>query len=195
VHRARLDREPDKQGNRAHEQLGHDTDRAHELGRVRDWVVIYFERDGEERIVPVGGTECLLIPGTTTYNTVPAGTPGAITDSLGNTCLSVTSRTFYQNTPGTIYGVELEATARPTDGLTLQGIFGYTHWKSSDINDNPLVVVDLPIYVPELNWNVSASSPAGAATPSGCWSPWSCSPTSWRPPTPPPWSASCRASP
>jgi DNA polymerase (family X) len=24
------------------------TDRAHELGRVRDWVVIYFERDGEE---------------------------------------------------------------------------------------------------------------------------------------------------
>jgi hypothetical protein len=24
------------------------TDRAHELGRVRDWVVIYFERDGQE---------------------------------------------------------------------------------------------------------------------------------------------------
>ena len=24
------------------------TDRAHELGRVRDWVVIYFERDGHE---------------------------------------------------------------------------------------------------------------------------------------------------
>lgn len=24
------------------------TDRAHELGRIRDWVVIYFERDGEE---------------------------------------------------------------------------------------------------------------------------------------------------
>ena len=116
-----------------------------------------FYIDYGKRIVPVGGTECLLIPGTTTYNTVPAGTPGAITDSLGNTCLSVTSRTFYQNTPGTIYGVELEATARPTDGLTLQGIFGYTHWKSSDINDNPLVVVDLPIYVPELNWNVSAS--------------------------------------
>jgi hypothetical protein len=24
------------------------TDRAHELGRVRDWVVIYYERDGHE---------------------------------------------------------------------------------------------------------------------------------------------------
>jgi hypothetical protein len=24
------------------------TDRAHELGRVRDWVVIYFEREGDE---------------------------------------------------------------------------------------------------------------------------------------------------
>jgi len=127
-----------------------------------------FYIDYSQRIVPVGGTECLIVPGTQgaqppQYATVPPGTPGAITDSLGNTCLAVTSRTFYQNIPGEVTGAELELTFRPTDALTISGMYGYTGWKSDDIDDPTSVlgpnalptVVDLPIYVPEQNWSVA----------------------------------------
>jgi outer membrane receptor protein involved in Fe transport len=83
------------------------------------------------------------------------GTAGAVTDSLGNTCLNTTSLTRYLNEPGEITGIEVEAAWYPTDALTITGGMGYINWDSADPL-NP--AVDTPVYVPELNWNVSAST-------------------------------------
>jgi len=113
-----------------------------------------FYIDYSQRIVAQGGTECLLIPGTTTYNTVPANTPGAVTDSLGNICLATTSLTRYVNEPGEILGVELEGQWDPTDALSFTGQFGMIDWSSNDVV-NP--ISNAPVYVPELNWSISAA--------------------------------------
>jgi iron complex outermembrane receptor protein len=117
-----------------------------------------FYIDYSKRILPVGGTECLLIPGSNppAYNTVPPGTPGSVVDTLGNTCMAVTSRTFYQNSPGKIKGGELELTWQPVEGLTFNGNFGYTDFSADDLN-NPGVVNPDPIFVPKQNWSVSAA--------------------------------------
>ena len=121
-----------------------------------------FYSDYKQRIVPVGGTECLA--GTT----VPPGTPGATQDSNGNFCFAPTSLVSYQNAPADIYGAEVEAMWRPVDDLTISGIFGWTHWSSDEIDDcdfngdglpdaNVTCVSDTPSYVPETNWSVSAT--------------------------------------
>jgi iron complex outermembrane receptor protein len=112
-----------------------------------------FYIDYSQRIVPQGGTECTLIPGTTTYDTVAPGTPDAVTDSLGNTCLATTSLTRYVNEPGEILGVEIEGQWNPTDALTLSGVFGLIDWSSDDVI-NP--ISNAPVYVPEINWSASA---------------------------------------
>jgi iron complex outermembrane receptor protein len=119
-----------------------------------------FYVDYKQRIVPIGGTECTLANPTGTdppiYNTVPPGTPGAVTDSLGNTCLTVTSRTNYQNFPGKIKGAELEIAFRPLDAFMITGSYGYTDFTADDLDD-PLVVNDRPAYVPKSNWSIGAS--------------------------------------
>src|SRR5690606_30259525 len=60
-----------------------------------------FYTDWETRILTDPGTECTLLDlgPPPVYDTVPPGTPGSVTDSLGNTCLAGTtvSRTFYVN--------------------------------------------------------------------------------------------------
>ena len=61
----------------------------------------------------MGGIECPLIDlgPPPVYATVPPGTPGSITDDLGNVCLGPgISRTFYENSPGEVKGVEVEVT-------------------------------------------------------------------------------------
>ena len=119
-----------------------------------------FYIDYKKRILPVGGTECLLIPGSNPpqYDTVPPGTPGALEDSLGNTCLAVTSRTFYANVPATVKGAEVEVTWRPFDELMVSAIYGYTNFDGDEFS-NPAIVGlppttqfqnDSPSYVPEL---------------------------------------------
>lgn len=115
-----------------------------------------FYVDYKQRITPQGGTECLLDMNGN-YATVPAGTPGAVTDSLGNICLATTSRTFYINTPGKIKGFELESTWNPVGNLTLTAVYGYTDWDSPDINDDPTVITDTPPYVPKSNWSLAAA--------------------------------------
>jgi iron complex outermembrane receptor protein len=152
---------------------------AYEGGFKSDWFdrkfrlnVAGFYTNYKTRILPVGGTECLVLngpPGPPVYLTVPAGTIDTVTgmpvtaDSIGNLCdTSVKlSRTFYQNGPADIWGAEVEATVRPVDALTITGAFGYTHWKSDDIQGNAAVQDDYPVYVPELNWTVSASYDIG----------------------------------
>jgi len=132
-----------------------------------------FYIDYKKRILPVGGTECLLIPGSDPpqYNTVPPGTPGAIQDSLGNTCLAVTSRTYYTNVPATVKGAEVEVTWRPIDELLISAIYGYTNFEGDEFADPSVVGLppgtsfqnDSPTYVPDTNWNVSASYTAELA--------------------------------
>jgi iron complex outermembrane receptor protein len=121
-----------------------------------------FYIDYSQRILPVGGTECLLIPGSDPpmYNLNPAG---LLVDFLGNRCDAVTSRTFYQNVPAEITGAEVEGQWRPVEGLTVSGVFGYTDFSGDEFDDPTLinnppgtqVLSDKPIYVPEINWSVA----------------------------------------
>jgi len=121
-----------------------------------------FFTDYNKRIVPIGGTECIppLID--------DPSTPGAILDSDGNLCFATTSLTSYQQLQdGEVSGAELELEWRPIDGLTFSGIFGWTDWKSPDIDncdfnqdglpDPGVVCNERPIYVPEFNWSFGAS--------------------------------------
>jgi iron complex outermembrane receptor protein len=112
-----------------------------------------FYIDYKQRILPVGGTEC--DPGTITPG-------GPITDSLGQTCTSVTSRTFYQNIPADIYGAEVEAQFRPVDNMMISGSFGWTKFQGDEEDDPSLIglpdlLSDNPTYVPETNWSIAAS--------------------------------------
>ncbi|MFO7286389.1 MAG: TonB-dependent receptor [Gammaproteobacteria bacterium] len=130
-----------------------------------------FYTDWETRILTDPGTECTLLDlgPPPVYDTVPPGTPGSVTDSLGNTCLAGTtvSRTFYVNGPGTIRGAEIELQYSPAERWTIGAVYGLTDWDSQDINDDPNVLSDRPIYVPEDNWALSvaysASTRNGAA--------------------------------
>ena len=142
-----------------------------------------FFIDYNQRILPVGGTECLANNNGEYVNIVPEGTPGAVQDSLGQWCIdpngpgalpgAVVSRTFYDNIPAEVSGAEVEFQFRPVAGLTFSGTFGYTDFKGDEFEDpsllgNPAVteiLSDNPIYVPELNWSVSAAYQFG--TPGG----------------------------
>jgi iron complex outermembrane receptor protein len=128
--------------------------------RLRANVAVFYV-DYSQRIVGVPGVECTISNPAGTdppiYNTVPPGTAGSITDSLGNVCLSqnTTSRTFFQNFPGEIQGAELELTFKPVDAMTITGSYGYTDFTSDDL-DAPNVVNDRPAFVPKNNWSVAA---------------------------------------
>jgi iron complex outermembrane receptor protein len=124
--------------------------------------VAAFYIDYTQRIIPVGGTECLVNDTPPpTYTPVTPGNPNPVTDSLGNVCDAVTSRTFYENIPGEVEGAEVELTFRPVDALTISGVYGYTGWKSDDIDDPTSVGINLPVfndlppYVPEHNWSLA----------------------------------------
>jgi iron complex outermembrane receptor protein len=126
-----------------------------------------FYVDYNQRILPVGGTECTLLPGGPpyVYNTIPPATGTPIPDSLGNQCVAVTSRTFYQNIPATIQGAEVEVQFAPIEGLMISAQYGFTDFQGDEWDDpamlgNPNVTQitsDNPIYVPEDNWSTSFS--------------------------------------
>jgi len=135
--------------------------------------VAAFYIDYNQRILPVGGTECVADNDGQYIGLVPPGTPDAVTDSLGQTCIdvngppppgAVTSRTFCTNIPAEVTGAELEFQFRPIDALTISGVFGYTDFKG-DEEDNPGLLgaavtqlfSDYPVFVPELNWALSLS--------------------------------------
>ena len=130
-----------------------------------------FYIDYNQRILPVGGSECLAGPTGNYLFIVPPGTPGAVQDSLGQFCIdangppppgATVSRTFYTNIPAEVAGAELELQWQPVDGLTISGIYGYTDFQGDEL-DNPgllgpnitEIFADYPIYVPEDNWSVS----------------------------------------
>jgi iron complex outermembrane receptor protein len=114
-----------------------------------------FIFDYEQRILPAGGTECVLLSyPPPVYDTVDPSTPGAIQDSNGNWCLATVPMTFYVNTPADITGFEGEILWRPTDALTISGQIGTIDWESPDIDTCTGCVSDTPIYVPDQNWAV-----------------------------------------
>jgi iron complex outermembrane receptor protein len=134
-----------------------------------------FYVDYNQRILPIGGTECLANSDGEYIAIVPEGTPGAVQDSLGQWCVDTngpapgggptTSRTFYNNIPATIEGLELEVMWVPVDDLTISGVYGFTDFQGDEFEDpsllgNPAVTEitsDNPIYVPEDNWALSIS--------------------------------------
>ena len=133
-----------------------------------------FYVDYNQRILPIGGTECLANSNGDYINLVPPGTPGSVQDSLGQTCIdqngppppgATTSRTFYNNIPATITGAELEVQFVPIEGLTISGQYGYTDFEGDEFDDPSLlgnpnvtqITSDNPIYVPADNWSFSVA--------------------------------------
>jgi iron complex outermembrane receptor protein len=120
-----------------------------------------FYTDYNKRIVPIGGTQCQGEPAQPTD-------PGAIQDSNGNICFAVISLTSYQQLEdGEVQGAEVELEWRPVDAMLISGVFGWTDWKSPEIDDcdfnldgqpDPgLTCADRPPFVPEFNWSFGAS--------------------------------------
>jgi iron complex outermembrane receptor protein len=147
-----------------------------------------FYVDYNQRILPIGGTECLADSTGHYTNIVPAGTPGASVDSLGQTCAdpngppppgATTSRTFYKNIPATIQGGEVELQWVPVEGLTISGQYGYTDFKGDEFSNpallgNPQVTQitsDNPIYVPKDNWSFSVAYRFGGSGDHGSFTP------------------------
>jgi iron complex outermembrane receptor protein len=119
-----------------------------------------FYTDYEERIVPIGGTQCQGGP-------AEATDPGAIRDSNGDICFAVTSLTNYVQLSGEITGAELEFVWRPVDALSVNGVFGYTDWSSPEVDNCDLnldgqpdpgeVCTDATNFVPEYNWTLGVA--------------------------------------
>jgi iron complex outermembrane receptor protein len=166
-------------------EIGFKTDLADNRLRLN---VAAFYVDYNQRILPIGGTECLADSNGNYINVVPEGTPDAVQDSLGQWCLdqngppppgATTSRTFYNNIPATIQGAELEVQWVPIDGLTISGVYGYTDFQGDEFDDpsllgNPAVTEitsDNPIYVPTDNYSISFAYQFGGSGDHGSWTP------------------------
>jgi iron complex outermembrane receptor protein len=108
-----------------------------------------FYNDYTQRIVPVGGIDCLNIPGTTT----PI-----------SPCI-VIPKTNYVNSPGKISGGELEIQLRPVSPLTITASAGYTKFTASDATNGGITPSGSPIYVPK--WNGAASAQYVFGLPNG----------------------------
>jgi len=138
-----------------------------------------FYTDYKQRASTVSGSEYQLDP---SGNPIP-GSPGQVTEPLpggpdGSTqCRGLTQqeidngvqgylcvpRSFLLNTPGEVYGFELEMQAEPIDNLTLDGSVGYAKFDSPDLK-TPGRVTDKLIGIPE--WNASAGIQYHLDTPS-----------------------------
>jgi len=108
-----------------------------------------FYNDYSQRIVPVGGVDCLDIPGTLT----PI-----------SPCIAI-PKTNYVNSPGKITGGELELTLKPVSALTVTASAGYTKFTASDQATGGITPSGSPIYVPK--WNGAASAQYVFGIPSG----------------------------
>ncbi|MCW2362172.1 TonB-dependent receptor [Sphingobium xanthum] len=151
---------------------------AYELGFKGDFFdrrlrlnVAGFYSDYSSRIVSQSGSECInngttgvcTLAGTQVDPAVTGGnelcraynpaTDGAVNlaQGIGVACIS---KTNYVNSPGKVKGFEVELEARPVDGLTFNLAGGYTHFDAPELRNDPLVVNQTPVYVPQ--WTGSA---------------------------------------
>jgi iron complex outermembrane receptor protein len=110
-----------------------------------------FYSDYRHRIVPVGGTDCLRNPDGTVV-------PGPLPNPQGGPPCAVNTipNTLYVNSPGKIYGFELETAFRPIEPLTFSLTVGETRFSASGANAG-LTPNGLPVYVPQWNGAFSAA--------------------------------------
>jgi len=102
-----------------------------------------FYSDYKQRIVPVGGIDCIT----------------------GLSPCIVIPKTNYVNSPGKIYGGELEIQFRPISNLIVTSSTGFTKFTASDPTTGGISPSGSPIYVPK--WNSSASIAYVASLPNG----------------------------
>jgi iron complex outermembrane receptor protein len=139
---------------------------AYELGIKSDWLdrrlrlnVAGFYSDYKQRIVPVGGLECLKNPdGSVVPGTAPNPEGGAA-------CLALLPRTNYVNSPGKIKGFEVESEFRPLDPLLFSLSVGRTDFTASNSTTGGILPNGEPAYVPK--WNASASVQYTVNLPNG----------------------------
>ena len=131
--------------------------KAYEVGEKADLLdrrlrvnVALFYSDYIHRIVPVGGTDCLDIPGTN----IPI-----------SPCV-VIPKTDYVNSPGKLYGGEIEAAFRPIEPLTVTLSAGETRFSTNATGAAAGVTPNgEPVYVPQ--WNGAASVQYVLTLPNG----------------------------
>ena len=131
--------------------------KAYEIGEKADLLdrklrvnVALFYSDYIHRIVPVGGIDCLNIPGTN----IPI-----------SPCV-VIPKTNYVNSPGKLYGGEIEAAFRPVEPLTVTLSAGETRFSTNATGAAAGVTPNgEPVYVPQ--WNGAASAQYVLALPNG----------------------------
>jgi iron complex outermembrane recepter protein len=118
-----------------------------------------FYSDYKQRILPTGGLDCLknadgsVVPGPLPN---PQGGPSCLVNTIPNT--------LYVNSPGKIYGGELEVAFRPIEALTFSANGGLTRFTSSGTNTG-ITPNGEPAYVPK--WNASFSGEYAFALPDG----------------------------
>jgi len=111
-----------------------------------------FYSDYKQRILPTGGTDCLknpdgsVVPGPLPN---PQGGPSCLVNTIPNT--------LYVNSPGKIYGGELEIALRPIEPLTLTANGGLTRFTSSGTNTGINTANGEPAYVPKFNASFSGA--------------------------------------
>ncbi len=130
---------------------------AYELGIKSDWFerrlrvnVAGFYSDYKQRIVPVGGIECLKNPD---GSVIPGGAPNP---EGGAPCLAIIPKTNYVNSPGKIKGFEVESQFRPIDPLLFTASVGRTDFTASNATTGGILPNGEPAYVPKWNGAVSA---------------------------------------
>jgi iron complex outermembrane receptor protein len=111
-----------------------------------------FYTDFKKRPQALAGQELLLgpsgqpTPGNSVLIPLPDGPDGSTTcrarteqeiadDVPGFSCIT---RSYYINTPATIWGFEAEATAEPIDGLLFNGAVGYHKFSSPDVDNREI---------------------------------------------------------
>jgi iron complex outermembrane recepter protein len=118
-----------------------------------------FYNNYKQRILPTGGLDCLKNPD---GSVVPGPLPNP---QGGASCLVNTiPNTLYVNSPGKIYGGELEVAFKPIDPLIFSASGGLTRFSSSGTNTG-ITANGEPAYVPK--WNAAVSGAYTFTLPDG----------------------------
>jgi iron complex outermembrane receptor protein len=139
---------------------------SYEVGEKADFLdrrlrvnIAAFYSDYRHRIVGVGGTDCLKNPD---GSVVPGGLPNP---QGGPPCaVNTIPNTLYINSPGKLYGAEIELAFRPIESLTFTANAGETRFSPSDATVG-VAPNGEPVYVPQ--WNGSFSGQYTLTLPDG----------------------------
>ncbi len=140
---------------------------AYEVGIKSDWLdhrlranLAGFYSDYKQRIVPVGGIECLKNPD---GSVVPGG--NIPNPEGGAPCLAILPKTNYVNSPGKIKGFEFEGQFRPVEPLLMTASVGRTDFTASNATTGGILPNGEPAFVPK--WNGAASVQYTMSLPNG----------------------------